>query len=61
VSGTVGVGKFFLERPSIETQNISVAMERWSVGHPALAVETYFQKERLCRRYLVDITWVFPY
>ena len=35
-------GEFILERPSSETQSISVAMERWSVEHRAFAVETYF-------------------
>jgi len=35
-------GEFDLERPSSETQSISVAMERWSVEHRAFAVETYF-------------------
>jgi len=35
-------GEFVLERPSSETQNISVAMECWSVEHRAFAVETYF-------------------
>jgi len=35
-------GEFVLERPSSETQSISVAMERWSVEHRAFAVETYF-------------------
>jgi hypothetical protein len=36
-------GEFVLERSSSETQNISVAMERWSVEHRAFAVETYFK------------------
>ena len=35
-------GEFVLERPSSETQSISVAMERWSVEHRTFAVETYF-------------------
>ena len=35
-------GEFVLERPSSETKSISVAMECWSVGHQAFAVETYF-------------------
>jgi hypothetical protein len=35
-------GEFVLERPSSETQSISVAMECWSVQHRAFAVETYF-------------------
>jgi hypothetical protein len=35
-------GEFVLERPSSETQNISVAMECWSVQQRAFAVETYF-------------------
>jgi len=43
VNGTVGVGKFVLERFSSETQSISVAMERWSVELRAFAVETYFK------------------
>ena len=34
-------GECVLERPSSETQSISVAMERWSVQHRAFAVETY--------------------
>jgi hypothetical protein len=42
VCGTVGVGIVF-ERPSGETQSISVAMERWSLEHRAFAVETYFK------------------
>jgi hypothetical protein len=36
-------GEFVLERPSSETQSISVAMERWSVQHRAFAVESYFK------------------
>jgi len=36
-------GEFVLERPSSETQSISVAMERWSVEHRAFAVETNFK------------------
>jgi len=36
-------GEFVLERPSSETQSISVAMECWSVEHWAFAVETYFK------------------
>jgi len=35
-------GEFVLERPSSETQSLSVAMECWSVEHRAFAVETYF-------------------
>ena len=35
-------GEFVLERPSSETQSISIAMECWSVQHRAFAVETYF-------------------
>jgi len=31
--------EFVLERPSSETQSISVVMERWSVDHRAFAVE----------------------
>ena len=34
-------GEFVLERPSNETQSLSVAMERWSVEHRAFVVETY--------------------
>ena len=34
-------GEFVHERPSSETQSISVAMERWSVEQWAFAVETY--------------------
>ena len=33
--------EFVLERPSSETQSISVAMECWSVEYWAFAVETY--------------------
>ena len=36
-------GEFVLDHPSSETQSISVAVERWSVGDPAFAVETYFK------------------
>ena len=36
-------GEFVIERPSSETQSISVAMERWSVEHRAFAVETYLK------------------
>ena len=36
-------GEFVLERPSSETQSISVAMERWSVEHRAFTVETYLK------------------
>jgi len=35
--------EFVFERPSSETQSISVAMERWSVQHRAFAVETYLK------------------
>jgi hypothetical protein len=35
-------GEFVLERPSRETQSISVALERWSAERRAFAVETYF-------------------
>jgi len=35
--------KFVFERPSSETQSISVAMERWSVEHRAFTVETYLK------------------
>ena len=35
-------GEFLLERPSSETQSISVAMERLSVEHLTFAVERYF-------------------
>ena len=35
--------KFVLERPSSETQSISVVMERWSVEHWAFAVEMYLK------------------
>ena len=50
-------GEFVLERPSSETQSISVAMERWSVEHRAFAVETYFKNidsvltQRIFRRH----------
>jgi hypothetical protein len=36
-------GEFVLERSSSETQNISVAIERWSVEHRAFAMETYLK------------------
>jgi hypothetical protein len=36
-------GAFVFERPSSETQSISVAKERWSVQHQAFAVEMYFK------------------
>jgi len=36
-------GEFVLERPSSETQSISVAIERCFVEHRAFAVETYFK------------------
>jgi hypothetical protein len=36
-------GEFVVERPSSNTQSISVAMERWSVEHRAFAVETIFK------------------
>jgi hypothetical protein len=39
-------GKFVLERPSSETQNIAFATERWSIEHRAFAVETYFKKKK---------------
>jgi len=38
-------GEFVFERPSSETQSISVAMERWSVEHRAFAVETYSKND----------------
>jgi transposase len=38
-------GEVVLEHPYSETQNISVAMERWSVEHGAFAVETYFKND----------------
>ena len=50
--------EFVLERPSSETQSISVGMERWSVEHRAFAVETYFKNndsvltQRIFRRHL---------
>ena len=37
-------GEFVLERPSRQTQSISVAMERWSVEHRGFALETYLKK-----------------
>jgi hypothetical protein len=37
--------EFVLERPSSETRSISVAMERWPLGHQAFAVETYFKNK----------------
>jgi hypothetical protein len=50
--------QFVLERPSSETQSISVAMERWSLGHRAFAVETYLKNndsvvvtQRIVRRH----------
>jgi len=42
-------GEFVLERPSSETQSISVAIERWSVQHRAFAEETYLKKQGFCR------------
>jgi hypothetical protein len=47
--------KFVLERSSSETQNISVAMERWSVEHRAFVVETYLKIKDsfLTQRYFV--------
>jgi hypothetical protein len=36
-------GEFVLERSSSEAQNISIAMEGWSVEHRAFAVETYLK------------------
>jgi hypothetical protein len=50
-------GEFVLERPSSETQSFSVVIERWSVEHRALAVETYFKNnnsvvtQRIFRRH----------
>jgi len=35
-------GELVLERPSSETQSISVALELWSVEHRAFAVEMHF-------------------
>jgi hypothetical protein len=49
-------GEFVLERSSSENQNISVAMERWSVEHRAFAVETYLKKQRFSRCDSVDIS-----
>jgi hypothetical protein len=55
-------GKFVLERPYSYTQSISVAMERWSVGHGAFAVETYLKNndfvltQRIFRRHF-NIYW----
>ena len=37
-------GEFDLERPSSETQSMSVAIERWSVDHRAFAVRRFFSK-----------------
>jgi hypothetical protein len=61
VSGTVGVGEFVLERPSSETQSISVAMERRSVEHRAFVVETYFKKQRFGRCDSEDISSAVQY
>jgi len=36
-------GEFVLERSSSETQNISVAMERWSAEHRDFGVDTYLK------------------
>ena len=51
-------GEFVFERPTSETQSISVAMERWSVKHRAFAVETYLKNndsvvltQRICLRH----------
>jgi len=45
-------GEFVFERHSSQTQNISVAMERWSVEHRAFAVETYLKKKQ--QRFCLD-------
>jgi hypothetical protein len=50
-------GEFVVERPSSETQNISIAMERWSVELRAFSVETYLKNndsvltQRIFRRH----------
>ena len=54
-------GEFVLERPSSETQSISVAMERWSVQHRAFAVETFFKKQRFCRCDSADTSLALQY
>jgi len=36
-------GEFVLERPSSETQSISVAIDSWSAEQRAFTVQTYFQ------------------
>jgi hypothetical protein len=41
-------GEVVLERPSSKTQNISVAMERWSVQQRAFAMETYLKNNDCC-------------
>jgi hypothetical protein len=45
-------GEFFLERPSSETQSISVAMECWSVEHWAFAVETYLKNNSVMTQWI---------
>jgi hypothetical protein len=55
-------GEFVPERSSSETQDTSVAMERWSVEHRAFAVETYLKNndsvltQRIFRRHF-NIHW----
>ena len=39
------MGEFVLERSTSETENISVAIERWSAEHRAFAVETIFKND----------------
>jgi len=58
-------GEFVLERPSSETQSISVGMERWSVEHRAFAVQTIFKNndfvltQRIFRRHF-NIQYSIP-
>ena len=45
IQSGIGVGEFVLERSTSETENISVAIERWSAEHRAFAVETIFKND----------------
>jgi hypothetical protein len=48
-------GEFVRERPSSETQSISVAMEYWSVEHQDFAMEMIFKKNDS----VVVTQWIF--
>jgi hypothetical protein len=54
-------GEFVLERPSNETQSISVAMKRWSVEHKSFRCGHDFQKQRNSRCDSVDISSALQY